>query len=348
MTASTQSLPGALGQRFADPQVLGTGSFAVVLRVHDRKRQEVVALKLESPSADLAPELYQNLRARFQREAQVASRIHHPNVVRTHEFGVAENRAFLVCEYLDCIDLREELSRRTTAYSLDEGMELGRKILLGLEAAHQEGVQHRDLKPANILLGIRGEVKIADFGLARHPDSMELTMTGVRAGTPLYTAPEVFQGEDPTLTSDVYSYGVLLLQLLTGRSPFPQANFLDMLRAKVTWEGPDWGPQARSVPRSIRALVESCLETDPKLRPRTAIQAREAMDKAQEAYLMTTGQFTPEQIGLKASPPDPGKGGGLSLPSFGSLSQVEVERRLLVGLLVVSVVLLALLFLKTR
>lgn len=346
MAAPTQRLPGQLGERFLDPQVLGTGSFAVVLRVHDRKRGEIVALKLESPSADLAPELYQNLRARFQREAQVASRILHENVVRTHEFGVAENRAFLVCEYLECIDLRQDFQRRKQAYSLDEAMDLGGKILLGLEAAHKVGVQHRDLKPANILLGTRGQVKIADFGLARHPDSMELTLTGVRAGTPLYTAPEVFLGEDPTLTSDVYSYGVLFLQILTGRCPFPQVNFMDMLRAKANWAGPEWGPQLRTIPASIRALVEACLETKPVDRPRTAIEARVAFEKARDSYLVTTSELVLEQLGLPARKKARTAQRTQVVTSAEEITRANRERQLLAVLLMTSVVMLILLFLK--
>jgi serine/threonine protein kinase len=176
---------------------------------------------------------------------------------------------------------------------------------------------------------------------------MELTLTGVRAGTPLYTAPEVFMGEDPSLASDVYSYGVLFLQILTGRSPFPQVNFMDMLRAKANWAGPDWGPQRRTVPASIRTLVEACLETKPEDRPATAIEARRAFVKARDTYLVTTSEMVLEQLGLP--PKKVKKQATRRVPAATNpddLSRAERERKLLGGLLATSLILLAFLLMK--
>jgi serine/threonine protein kinase len=345
MNSLQMQLPGILGERFVEPQILGSGSFAVVLKVHDLRRNEEVALKLESPSGDLAPELLQNVQARFRREAKVASLINHPNVVRTYEFGVAENRAFLVCEYLESVDMKRALAARTTAYPLDEACELAEKILLGLEAAHQAGVQHRDLKPANILLGKHGDVKIADFGLARHQDSMTLTLYGVRAGTPIYTAPEVFLGGEPCTPSDVYSFGILFLELLTGQTPFQDMNLLELRQAKTQWQEPNWGGQRSKIPRSIRGLVEACLQIHSKDRPANAGEIRKAFKKARDAYLVTSSLFSPSQIGI----PVPKSQIGVPIPGYSEgSSQGDREWKILSGLLILGLGLLTLLLLASR
>lgn len=284
-------LPAPLGERFRDPEVLGVGSFAVVLKAIDPARGEPVALKLESPSELLAPELRENLRGRFAREAELSGRIDHPNVIRMLEHGVAGDQAYIVYEYFEGMDLQEAQTRRHGGFAPDEAIHLAKMILEGLAAAHSLGVQHRDLKPANVLLGKDGRLKLADFGLARAPDSQTLTIKGVHAGTPVYTAPEVFRGKAPDMASDVYSFGILFLELLLDGHPFPTDSLMGIFRAKSEWTGPDWGDRRRLIPASLRELVEACTQADPATRPPTAVEVLAEFRRACEERMLTSGEI---------------------------------------------------------
>jgi serine/threonine protein kinase len=155
--------------------------------------------------------------ARFRNEVRIARQVSHPNVCRVYDLGVVEGLHFLSMEYIDGEDLAS-LLRRIGRLPQDKAIEFTRKICLGLHAAHERGVLHRDLKPANIMIDGRGQVRITDFGLAAHNES-EVPLSDLRSGTPAYMSPEQKTGAEVTTRSDIYSLGLVLHEMFTGKRP---------------------------------------------------------------------------------------------------------------------------------
>ena len=238
---------------------LGKGRMAGVYRAQHRLGQ-VVAIKVLPPSK--AREA--NLLGRFQREARLAMKLKHPNIVRAFQVGIADGLNYLVMEYLEGETLEEVLARRGK-FLPGEAVRLIYQALQGLEHIHGQGLVHRDLKPANLMLvpaagadgnTLRSTVKILDIGLGRAlfdeggPDVPSLTSEGVLLGTPDYMSPE--QARDPRATdirSDVYSLGCVLYHLLAGHPPFPDTNIISQMIRHAT-EPPrplkEMNPAARS------------------------------------------------------------------------------------------------------
>jgi Tol biopolymer transport system component len=183
----------------------------VVYRAEDTKLRRNVALKfLPDAEGDAA------LRDRFLREAQAAAALNHPNICTI--FEIDEERGFLAMELVEGPSLKDKISERPL--KLDEALDLASQIAAGLQAAHDKGVTHRDIKPANILLTANGQVKITDFGLAALADRTRITKTGTSMGTPAYMSPEQAKGEPLDRRTDLWSLGVVLYEMLTGRLPF--------------------------------------------------------------------------------------------------------------------------------
>jgi Tol biopolymer transport system component len=190
---------------------LGEGAMGVVYRAEDTKLRRNVALKfLPDAEGDAA------LRDRFLREAQAAAALNHPNICTI--FEIDEERGFLAMELVEGPSLKDKIAERPL--KLDEALDLASQIAAGLQAAHDKGVTHRDIKPANILLTAQGQVKITDFGLAALADRTRITKTGTSMGTPAYMSPEQAKGEPLDRRTDLWSLGVVLYEMLTGRLPF--------------------------------------------------------------------------------------------------------------------------------
>jgi Tol biopolymer transport system component/predicted Ser/Thr protein kinase len=190
---------------------LGEGAMGVVYRAEDTKLRRTVALKF-LPDADGNAAL----RDRFLREAQAAAALNHPNICTI--FEIDEERAFLAMELVEGPSLKDKIAERPL--KLDEALDFASQIAAGLQAAHDKGVTHRDIKPANILLTQQGQVKITDFGLAALADRTRITKTGTSMGTPAYMSPEQAKGEPLDRRTDLWSLGVVLYEMLTGRLPF--------------------------------------------------------------------------------------------------------------------------------
>lgn len=220
--------PGSLGRlaHYEVLEVIGRGAFGTVLRAFDEKLQRVVAIKVMSPEmASTSP-----ARKRFIREAQASAAVRHENVVSVH--AVEENPIpYLVMDYIPGQNLQQRLDERGPLDVLTV-LRLGRQIAEGLAAAHAQDLIHRDVKPANILLeaGLREMVKVSDFGLARAADDASVTQSGIIAGTPMYMAPEQALGKKLDQRADLFSFGSVLYQMMSGRPPFRAANTLAVLK----------------------------------------------------------------------------------------------------------------------
>ena len=194
---------------------LGEGGMGVVYKAEDTKLERTVALKFLA-SHLLGDEVH---KARFLQEAKAAAALDHPNIATIHEIDEANGQTFLAMACLEGQTLKQKIAARPLP--LGEALDIALQIGQGLQAAHEKGVVHRDIKPGNIMITPQGQVKIMDFGLAEFSDRTKLTATGVKLGTPAYMSPEQTEGKAADRRSDIWSLGVVLYEMISGRVPFP-------------------------------------------------------------------------------------------------------------------------------
>ena len=260
--------PGiVLADRYRLIALLGRGGMGEVYRADDLSLGSPVALKFlpEHKTDEFTLE-------RFRNEVRIARRISHPNVCRVYDIGQADDRVFLSMEYVDGEDL-SSLLRRIGRLPADKALEIARRICAGLAAAHDKGVLHRDLKPANIMLDGRGEALIMDFGLAGIAHEIE----DVRSGTPAYMAPEQLAGKEVTVRSDIYSLGLVLYELFTGRPAFDGKTLDEIVRVRRDSTPNRPSTLVRDMDPAVERVILHCLETDPENRPATALMVAAAL-----------------------------------------------------------------------
>jgi serine/threonine-protein kinase len=246
-------------------RLIGYGGMAGVYLAHDRELDRPVALKL------LAEHLADDdaFRARFVREARIAARLSHPNVVQVYDTGEEEGRPFIVMEYVPGETLAKLLERHG-ALSPAEATPIAKQAALGLQHAHDSGLIHRDIKPQNLLVRTDGVVKITDFGIARALEASKLTQLGTVLGTAAYLAPEQARGEDVTPAADVYSLGAVLYEALTGRPPFEFSSLADLAEKQRSGRVIPVRDLSPATPVGLEELVMRCLARDPRFRPASA------------------------------------------------------------------------------
>jgi hypothetical protein len=263
--------PGAIvAERYRVVALLGKGGMGEVYRAEDLRLSQVLAIKFlpERLSQDVSA------LARFHSEVRVARQVSHPNVCRMFDVGDADGWPFLTMEYVDGEDL-SSLVRRIGRLPQDKAIEITRQICAGLAAAHERGVVHRDLKPANIMLDGAGKARITDFGLA----GIASTIQGaeVRAGTPAYMAPEQLSGKEVTTKSDIYSLGLVMYELLTGRRAYDAATLPELMKARTEGKITNPSTLVRDLDPLVERVILRCLESDPAKRPASALQVAAAL-----------------------------------------------------------------------
>ena len=256
--------------------LIGSGGMGDVYRGRDRKLGRHVAVKaLPSHLIHDTEKL-----ARFEREAQMLAALNHSNIAGIHELKEIDGTKYLILELVEGETLAERIARGTLP--LEEALEIGRQIAEALEAAHEKGIVHRDLKPANVKVTAEGQVKVLDFGLAKlaHPgvssaeehlsDSPTLsamqTVGGVIMGTAAYMSPEQARGKNVDRRGDVWAFGCVLYEMLTGRKTFPNEETISDTLAAILKGQPDWCALPATTPPRIRALLERCLRKDLRRR----------------------------------------------------------------------------------
>lgn len=261
---------------FTVERELGRGGMGVVVLARQESLDRPVVLKRIHSELATSPEL----EARFVREATAAGRIHHPNVVSVYDLFEHRGAQYIATEYVDGIDLAGILvheSRIPWRIAATIALEIAR----GLEAIHAEGTLHRDLKPQNLLVGRRGEVKISDFGLALDASGSALTQPGTSVGTPPYMPPEQLRGERVDPRADLFAFGCVFYEMLSGRPPFevPEENAEISLLARVeSGRYPRIRAQRRDVPRAVVKLVGHCLRPRTSRRIPSAREARRRLE----------------------------------------------------------------------
>ncbi len=262
--------------------LLGRGGMGEVHRARDTKLGREVALKFLPDDLAADPERL----ARFRREAKVLASLHHPNIAGIFGLEDVDHRTFLVMELAEGADLSERI--RQGPIPEEDVIDIARQLAAGLEAAHESGVVHRDLKPANIKLGSDGKVRILDFGLARAyvgetsaEESLEnsptmtaaMSRAGMILGTAAYMSPEQARGRKVDRRADIWSFGVVLFEMLTGRRLFDGETVSDTLAAVLRQEV-EWSALPPETSPGMRRLLERCLERDPLRRLRDIGEAR--------------------------------------------------------------------------
>ena len=260
--------PGTLvGGHYELEGLLGRGGMGEVYLATDQRLGRKIALKFLSPS--LAAD--SNHRKRFLAEARAASALNHPNVCIIHEVGEAEDGSpYMALEFLEGRSLADQIGSEQV--SIDRVIDLARQMVDALDVAHSEGLVHRDIKPTNIHVTSRGQLKVLDFGLAKRVDgggaidSESMTDPGTILGTPLYMSPEQALGQKIDSRSDLFSVGVVLYELVTGRRPFEGENFAEVV-SRIVHTKPDAIARYNyETPAELERIILKCLEKNPEER----------------------------------------------------------------------------------
>ncbi len=283
-----------LDDRYRLGSRLGGGGMAVVYRAIDERLGREVAVKL------LDPARYGNddALARFEREAQAAASIQHPNVVAVHDFGRDGDVLFIVMECLPGRTMADEIAAgplevsRVTAL-LDD-------VLAGLAAAHDKQVLHRDIKPGNVLITVDGRAKLADFGIAA-ASQHDLTETGVVIGTAAYLAPERVRGGRATVRSDLYAVGIVAYEALSGRRPFDESSPLALAYAITAGDAPPLRELRPDAPGALCDVIARSMSVDPAARFASARDFRSALEGASAVRTGAASTPTRPQVEVAAT-----------------------------------------------
>jgi eukaryotic-like serine/threonine-protein kinase len=296
----------AAGTKLGSYEVLaqiGAGGMGEVYQAHDTKLGRDVAIKVLPEAFAHDPEKL----SRFQREAKLLASLNHPNIATIHGLEDSTGTSYLVMELVPGENLAQRV-RRDGAVPVEEALAIAKQIAEALEAAHEKGIIHRDLKPANVKLTPEGKVKVLDFGLAKafegDPSSVDMgnsptlsqpaTMQGVILGTAAYMSPEQARGRAVDKRTDIWAFGCVLYELLTGKQTFHGEDITEILASVVKSE-PDWTALPAKIPSTIRTLLGRCLRKDKRQRLSDATDIRIEIEDALAAQ--ATAEPTVAAIG---------------------------------------------------
>ncbi len=285
----TEARLAPLTSRYDSLTEIAGGGMGMVYRARDRETNDLVALKVIKPEIAAQPGVIE----RFKSELLLARKITHKNVCRTYELLRFDNLFVITMEYVEGRSLRQVL-QSPGGISLRRGLEWAQQICSALTEAHAQGVVHRDLKPENILIARDGAAKVMDFGIARSLESAQ-TQTGAAIGTPAYMSPEQAEGKPADERSDIYSVGLILYELFTGRPAFQADSAIALARMQV--QDTPAAPVAVEplLPPFLNAAIEKCLEKNPKRR----------FQKVSElAAALTEGRLPAEGIAADLAQPE--------------------------------------------
>ena len=278
---------------------------ASVFLAHDEELDRPVAVKVLAAHLASEPGFHE----RFAREARMAAKLSHPNVVQVFDAGEEDERPYIVMEYVPGRTLADEL-RSKGRFEPVRVVDLALQVCAGLELAHTSGLVHRDVKPQNLLLRDDGTVKIADFGIAWAAEATNLTQIGGILGTAAYLSPEQANGERVTAAADLYSLGVVLYELLSARTPHEFSSLADLVAKQRDEPIRPLSDLEPSIPQALETVVMRCLARNPDYRPASAAElARELATASPEPPTIppppTTGVRATDIATIPLHPPTP-------------------------------------------
>lgn len=284
-----------IGQKIGKYQVqneLGRGGMGVVYRAYDPDLRRTVAIKVLTQQLAADDDFVK----RFQQEAIMSANLHHPHIITIYDVGAVDDLHFLIMQYLEGATL-ENWVRKNGPMPLAQAADVVQQIAGALDYAHDLGIVHRDIKPANIMLSPSGQATLMDFGLVRAGAGTGLTRTGTVMGTPEYMAPEQAQDGDIDRRTDLYSLGVVIYKLLTGRVPFSRTTPVATIYAHVNEAPPPICQVKADLPQPVEAVVSKVLSKNP------ADRYQRAGELARDFVIASQGKMPPGLSALAAAPP---------------------------------------------
>ncbi len=285
------------GTTFADRydliEELGTGGMGKIYKAYDKKIEEEIALKMLKP--EIAGD--EKTLSRFSNELKIARRIVHKNVGRMYDLSESEGIHFITMEYVPGEDLKSFI-KRSGQLTVGKAISISKQICEGLADAHELGIVHRDLKPQNIMIDNEGNARIMDFGIARSVKAEGLTAEGTVIGTPEYMSPEQAEGEETDARSDIYSLGVVLFEMLTGRLPFEGKTPLSIAMKHKTEAPPNPKVSNPQIPRNLNWLILKCLDKNKDKRIQSARELLSEIKEIEEGTSAFKRIATKKRVGL--------------------------------------------------
>ena len=296
MIEGTAHLVGRTLAHYRVLEYIGGGGMGVVYKAEDLRLARSVALKFLPPELTRDPEA----KARFLQEARSASVLDHPNICTIHEVGETDDgRLYLAMPSYDGETLRRRIERGPLP--IDDAIDIAEQIARGLAKAHRGGIVHRDVKPANLMVTDDGVVKILDFGLAKLVGAVALTRTGSSVGTPAYMSPEQARGEDVDHRTDLWSFGVVLYEMVAGRRPFRGEHDQAVLYAILNEKPKPLGEVRSEAPPELERIVEGLLAKDPGSRYPTADGPLGDLRSLRQQTMTTTVRTQPDRPAVPRS-----------------------------------------------
>src|SRR5438477_7119628 len=275
-----------LGDRYQLQEPIGRGGMATIYRGRDLRMDRTVAIKVLREVYSTDPKFV----TRFQREAKAASALQHPNIVQVFDYGQTDGNYFIVMELVEGTDLRRYLRSRGVL-DVDRAIIIAHDVALGLGAAHRRGIVYRDVKPQKILVGKDGSIKLTDFGIAsvyKDINAERLTTTGMTLRTVQYYAPEQAQGEIVQPAADVYALGIVMYEMLAGRTPFDGDTPVAVAMQHI--QDPPTPPSVynQKIPPALEQIILRCLEKVPEMRLRDGSALARALESLADNELGET------------------------------------------------------------
>jgi serine/threonine-protein kinase len=296
-----------ISDRYEIHKRAGRGGMADVFLAKDLLLDRQVAIKILFPEFAVDPSFVE----RFRREAQAAANLSHPNIVNVYDWGKYEGTYFIAMEYVQGRTLADIL-KTNQQLTPTQAAEIASEVAAALGFAHEAGLAHRDIKPANILIGANGQVKVADFGIARAMNASteaNLTQAGSVMGTASYFSPEQAQGAQPDPRSDLYSLGIVMYEMVAGKPPFTGENPVAIAYKQVHDRPQPLNQLVDDMPRPFEAIVAKLLAKDPKLRYPSAPALRDDLRR------FRNGEQVQALVAAAARPGTPAAGTGRPAPT---------------------------------